>query len=696
MNFRFSWFLVTLFVTPSFTIFAQTRPYAGFVYPAGGQQGTSFAVKAGGQGISPVTGIELTGKGVTARVVENFKRIGPQEITLLKDQLKELKEGTKVPDAVTATLIERVEKRIEEYCNRPASMALADLAFLEISIAADATPGRREIRLVTPTGISNPLAFHVGQLPESTRKPMLTAPFQVLGKEELSLRKRPEEEIERPIKLPSTVNGQIASGEVNRYRFQARKGQRIVISALARDLIPFIADAVPGWFQPVLALYDANGREIAYEDDFRFKPDPVILFEVPADGEYVAEISDAIHRGREDFIYRMTVGELPYLTGVFPLGGTAGATQSVKIEGWNLEGAEILYPAAGCSPGLHAVSVKKGGKFSNPLPYALDSLPELLEVEPNDPTSPPQKVTLPVIVNGHIGKPNDWDVFTFEGKAKQSVAIAVSARRLDSPLDSVIKIAAPDGTLLALNDDYEDLAAGANTHHADSYALLTLPQDGPYKVHLGDTLRSGGSEYGYRLLLTGAQPDFELRVSPSSTTILGKPNTLLTVHVARHDGYSGPIAISLQNPPPGVIFSPVTIAPGKTSVRITLKCEPAAVGKSVDLEFIGTATIGGHPVHRTAVPSEDRMQAFLWRHLVPTANLRVLVPDLTKTEAVLRPLPPPDPTTLAATKAAAPKFTESQIVGRMKQIDQLFQENLLTDNFAAKRIAECTLTPETN
>ena len=76
--------------------------------------------------------------------------------------------------------------------------------------------------------------------------------------------------------------------------------------------------------------------------------------------------------------------------------------------------------------------------------------------------------------------------------------------------------------------------------------------------------------------------------------------------------------------------------------------------------------------------------------------LRVLVPDLTKTEAVLRPLPPPDPTTLAATKAAAPKFTESQIVGRMKQIDQLFQENLLTDNFAAKRIAECTLTPETN
>ena len=37
---------------------AQTRPYTGFVYPAGGRQGTTFAVKAGGQGLGPVTGIE--------------------------------------------------------------------------------------------------------------------------------------------------------------------------------------------------------------------------------------------------------------------------------------------------------------------------------------------------------------------------------------------------------------------------------------------------------------------------------------------------------------------------------------------------------------------------------------------------------------------------------------------------------------
>ena len=35
--------------------------------------------------------------------------------------------------------------------------------------------------------------------------------------------------------MPCTVNGPIASGEVNRYRFQARKGQQLVIATLARQ-----------------------------------------------------------------------------------------------------------------------------------------------------------------------------------------------------------------------------------------------------------------------------------------------------------------------------------------------------------------------------------------------------------------------------------------------------------------------------
>jgi len=142
-----------------------------------------------------------------------------------------------------------------------------------------------------------------------------------------------------------------------------------------------------------------------------------------------------------------------------------------------------------------------------------------------------------------------------------------------------------------------------------------------------------------------------------------------------------------------LVCAPVTIAPGKTSAKLAIKTEPAAFGKSFDLEFVGTATLAGQAVQRRAISSEDRMQAFLWLHLAPAANFRLLVVDPNAKAPAGRPLPPPDPKTLAATKAAAPKFTENQIAGRMKQIDQLYQEGLLTDGFAAKRIAEITLAP---
>jgi hypothetical protein len=74
-------------------------------------------------------------------------------------------------------------------------------------------------------------------------------------------------EAEPTITLPATVNGQITPGDVDRYRFSARKGQQLVVAASARTLIPYLADAVPGWFQATLALYDAQqagGSEYAY------------------------------------------------------------------------------------------------------------------------------------------------------------------------------------------------------------------------------------------------------------------------------------------------------------------------------------------------------------------------------------------------------------------------------------------------
>ncbi len=758
---------------------AQPRPYIGFVYPAGGQQGTTFQIRLGGQGLDDVQSVSVTGPGVTARIADNYRRLNNQEMQLLNEQLRALRRetmsesaradvmvsenATMTPGSATnapATnasaaaiskkesareLMDKIEKRTHEFVQTPASAAIASLVLVEVTIAPDAGPGAREIRLVTLRGVSNPLGFHVGQVPEYARTPMVTAIRQVLGKESQALRRRPPGEEEERVTLPCTVNGQIASGEVNRYRFEAHRGQRLVITTLGRQLVPFIADAVPGWFQPVLALYDAAGKEVAYADDYRFKPDPTLSYEVPKDGAYVFTIHDSLYRGREDFVYRITAGELPFITSIFPLGrraaadepasGPSDSTDRVKsavalsgpeleFKGWNLDGAKLLPLPADARPGTYSLAADRKGFVSNRVPFALDDLPEALEREPNNTPANAQEVTLPVLINGRIDRPDDWDVFRFAGKSNETVVAEVRARRLDSPLDSVLKLTDAAGNLVAFNDDHEDLTSGLNTHQADSYLMTRLPADGEYYVHIGDTARQGGEAYGYRLRISAPRPDFDLRAVPSSLSLRAKSAATLTVYAQRKDGFTGPIRLALKDPPEGFSAPPVTLSGTQTVARLNIRTTLSATPKPVALSVVGTAKLGDQALVHEAVPAEDQMQAFLWRHLVPAQDLQAFVfeptyrPPLKRVPPTRRPPAPlakapvssntvvaatsavgtnavgqgkttADTNALAASSAAAKaKFTKQQVAARLRQIKLLFEEGMLTDDFYVEKVAE--------
>ena len=595
----------------------------GYVYPAGGQQGTTIQVTLGGDNLEGVSAAYISGAGVQAKVLDNTK-MGFRDQEYLREEMQELSKQ-KQKDERTKTLIAAMQARIDRNVTNPSSKSIANQVLLEVTLAPDAAPGEREIRLCTPRGLTNPLVFYVGQTAEVSEPPMLPSRAHVLGREEASLAKRVLHE-EARVTLPLTANGQIPFGGIDRYRFEARKGQRLVASVQARQLVPYIADAVPGWFQAVLVLYDAKGKEVAYDDDYRFKPDPVIFYEMPQDGEYVLAIHDAIFRGREDFVYRLTVGELPFVTSLFPLGGPAGAKTAVDLKGRNLTMTRVTFDATDKEPGIYPISVRKDKWNSNRVPFAVDTLPECLEQEPNNAPAAAQKVKLPIIVNGRIDRPGDCDVFRFEGKAGDAFVAEVTARRLDSPLDSVLKLTDAAGKLLALNDDQEDKIAGLNTHDADSYLTATLPADGTYYVHLGDTQHSGGPEYAYRLRLSAPRPDFALRVVPSSVTVASKGTGTITVHAFRKDGFAGDIKLELKDPPAGFSMAPVTLPAGKDVVQAKVKTDLAETTQPVALVVRGRATVDGQEVVRDAVPAEDMMQAFAYRHLVPAQELTAVVP----------------------------------------------------------------------
>jgi hypothetical protein len=609
-------------------------------------------------------------------------------------------------------LIERLERRVNAFVQTPACASISTILEVEVTVAPDAPPGEREIRVVTLRGgASNPLAFHVGQVPEYARKPMRTAQLQVLGKEALALRKRPPEEAEDRINLPATLNGQIASGEMNLYRFTAREGQRLVITSLARQLVPYIADAVPGWFQPVLVLYDANGKEVAYDDDYRFKPDPVIWYQVPKSGEYVLAIYDAIYRGREDFVYRLTIGELPFITSIFPLGGPAGVVPSIKMRGWNLAATELQPPPTNTPPGITYVTARRGNFLSNRVPFELDTLPEGFDNEGNNKISRAQKVTLPIIMNGRIDQPDDWDVYQFTGKSNETVVAEVAARRLESPLDSVIKLTDEHGKLIAYNDDREDLGAGLNTHHADSYFMAKLPADGNYYVHIGDTARKGGEEFAYRLRISPPRPDFALRITPSSTSLRSKSFTTLNMFVLRKDGFTNAVKLVLKDPPPGFVAQPQFLVGTQPIARLTFKADLPSTQVPVTLTVEGRAKFGDKEIAHAAVPTEDRMQAFLWRHLVPAKEFKAQVfdPSYSLPSKHTPPeRPPPTVTTnfvaaIVTTNITAGvtnithtvpqgKFTKNQVANRIRELKRLYEEGLLVDAFYNKNMDECEVT----
>lgn len=608
---------------------AQRPPQIGYVYPAGGQQGTTFEVVIGGQYFNNVSDVHFTGGGIEGVVLEQAKPPTPKEAAELRERLQELRKKAKDP-AVVREMVQ-IARKLVRFGKQRANPALAESVTVQVTVAADASYGVRELRLGLPTSLSNPLVFQVGELPEF-RKPDPVTEDDLAALRQLQVAmsgnvpvssKTPESPTS--ITLPATVNGQVLPGAVDRYRFTAQRGQRLVVAVSARELIPYLADAVPGWFQATVALCNTQGKELAYDDDFRFHPDPVLLYTIPYDGEYVLEIKDALYRGREDFVYRIAVGELPFVAGIFPLGTRVGTPASVELSGWNLATEKFSLNPKDMTPGIQMFSVRNRKWTSNRVPFAVDTLPEIAEKESNNSPGNAQRVTLPVIVNGRIDKPGDWDVFRLDGRAGDEIVAEVTARRLDSPLDSVLKLTDSTGKQIAFNDDHEDKGSGLNTHHADSFLTATLPADGAYFVHLGDTQRKGGWAYGYRLRISPPRPGFDLRVVPSSLSVRGGGTVPLTVFALRRDGFTNEIELVLKDAPEGYKLSGAKVPANQDKIQLTLTAPPIATEEPLNLHIEGKATVAGEEILRAAVPADDMMQAFAYRHLVPAQEMQVFV-----------------------------------------------------------------------
>lgn len=600
----------------------QKDPHIGYIYPSGAQRGTTTTITVGGQYLENANRIYVSGEGVRTKVVGFDRPLSIGEVVRMRNRLQRLGEEKGITDGgrlrgedlrkmvkdaeaigITAEDIRKMgehgrmrrKEEIQEHAQ------IAEKVSVEIEIMPDAKPGRRELRIFRDGRISAPLAFYIGDYPEHTETD--------------------GELIEHS--LPFVVNGQIMPAEKDRYSFKASKGDQLVVACAARELIPHLADAVPGWFQAVMALYDADGRELAYADDYRFNPDPALYYEIPVDGTYTLEVKDAIYRGRQDFVYRITLGEIPFITSIFPLGGKVGERTPVRIQGKNLP---VNTGTVGSQDTLDSI---QGVPLAYSVPFAHGSLPELIETEPNNSAVDAMTLRTGCVVNGKIETSGDRDVFVVHLEEGAELLAEVTARRLNSPLDSVLMITDAAGKQLALNNDCEDRSLGRITHHADARILFKAPDTGIYHIHLGDIQNGGGTDYAYRLQLGRPMPDYELRVVPSNLNGVPGASVPFTVYALRKDGFAAEIKLELKNELEGLQLDGARIPAGQDQIELTLTLptEPLDVPEPLNLQ--GRAVINGKPAIHPAVPAEDMMQAFIYHHLVPADEL--LLSNITTT-----------------------------------------------------------------
>jgi hypothetical protein len=222
-----------------------------YLFPAGGQRGTTVKFHSGGLYLNQSCLLEMIGPGVQASPVARRTESPWFEGPILP-----------LPES----------QRQEDY---PRAMAGS------VAIARDAAAGDRYVLLRTDQGITSPLRFVVGEHPE-------------VVEDEL-----PGEPVPVAVKAPVTINGRIFPHEdIDVWTVRLRNGQWLSAMVDAGRIgSPLVAK---------LVIRDPSGKVVA-EADAPPAGDPRLRVQAAADGDYQVSITDARADGGPAFVYRLAL-----------------------------------------------------------------------------------------------------------------------------------------------------------------------------------------------------------------------------------------------------------------------------------------------------------------------------------------------------------------------------------------------------
>ncbi|MGN6544502.1 MAG: PPC domain-containing protein [Aureliella sp.] len=199
-----------------------------------------------------------------------------------------------------------------------------------------------------------PIALRVG--PSQLQEQRIVVADQPITAE--AAEKNDSVEAAQNVAVPGGINGRIeAEGDVDCYRFEAKKGERYSFEVFARR--------AGSSLDPHLRILDEKGNQLQLNDDMRLgkrsNADSLVEnWTVPADGRYIIEVRDLHLRGGASFAYFIQATQsLPSFalyadTDKTPIApGTTGVVY-VRAEKKNGFDGEIELAVSGLPPGVKA------------------------------------------------------------------------------------------------------------------------------------------------------------------------------------------------------------------------------------------------------------------------------------------------------------------------------------------------------
>ena len=555
--------LAILFTLLALPLYAQ-KLVSGYIFPAGGQVGTTVEVEAGGLNINKAKKVVFNHPGIRGEIL---------------------------PYEESAS-----QRRRRRRLNDQSSPQLADKVKMRITIDKDVPCGLYDLRLQSPKGLSNKLPFEVSSYPNFLENKQSTM-------------KNPN----KVESLPTVLCGYVKPGGVDYFRFSGKKGDQIVASVKGRQLVPYMADAVPGWFQPVIRIMDSKGHEVAYSDDYHHNVDPVIMTTLPEDGYYTLYIHDAIYRGREDFNYRIQLGIIPFVTGRYPAYGVAGKKVKQEISGVNLTDDKAIIKVKG--EGYHQLTYTNKTGTSNAVSYyALPKGTRLIQ-NPKEGTM----LNLSNAIADSLTAEHPLKRYYINVDRGEELIVELIGRRNSSRIDAVLRLRDSHGNLVAEADDTEDPIQGLITFHADPILKYRAKAGGTMTLEVEDLYQGYGKDYHYVLRRHSQLPSFNAFVSPAYITLPSGGTSQFRVDITGK--LKRPANLVLRGLPSGYTTSSMKVRGRRWDVSITAPKGAPVKRHPIKLK-IEYPSNGGREM-ADVVPVDKMLQAFYYTHHIPAAELAV-------------------------------------------------------------------------